>query len=156
MGQLTSIGLPSCSQRLRGRRPHGTQPFLAPWSTGAQSCGQALGLEPSPVAEGTFLVTWARHGDGEGGLVVKALELGTHCTGVTGGLLPSPCLTQFPAGLGQGGQRSASTSGLGLLCFSGIACSREGFLSCRLPISGPGNRLSSHGRKPLLLVKRYS
>lgn len=108
------------------------------------------------MAEGTFLATWARHGDGEGGLVVKALELGTHCTGVTGGLLPSPCLTQFPAGLGQGGQRSASTSGLGLLRFSGIACSREGFLSCRLPISGPGNRLSSHGRKPLLLVKRYS
>lgn len=40
-----------------------------------QSCGQALGLEPSPVAEGTFPVTWARHGDGEGGLVVKDPEV---------------------------------------------------------------------------------
>lgn len=37
-----------------------------------------------------------------------------------------------------------STSGLRLL-HSIIACSREGFLNCHLPISGPGNRISSHG-----------
>lgn len=88
---------------------------------------------------------WARHCDGEGGLEVKTSDLGTHHTGVTGALLPSPCLTQFLEGLGQGEQCSASTSGLGLLRFSGIACSQEGFLSCCLPVSDPGNRLSSHG-----------
>lgn len=76
--------------------------------------------------------------------MAKALKLGTHHAGVTGGLLPSPCLLQFPAGLGQGGQCSVSTSSLGLLSFSGIACSQEGFLSCHLPVSGPGNRFSSH------------
>lgn len=74
---------------------------------------------------------------------VKTSELGTHHTGVTGGLLPSPCLTQFLEGLGQG-ECSASTSGLGLLCFSGITCSQEGFLSSCLLVSDPGNRLSSH------------
>lgn len=68
----------------------------------------------------------------------------TH-TGVTGGLLPSPFLTQFLERLGQGEQCSASTCGLGLLRFSGIACSQEGFLSCCLPVLDPGNRLSSHG-----------
>lgn len=90
-------------------------------------------------------MTRARHHDGDSGLEVETLELGTHHTGVTGGLLPSPCLTQFLEGLGQGEQCSASTCGLGLLCFSGIACSQEGFLSCCLPVLDPGNRLSSHG-----------
>lgn len=90
-------------------------------------------------------VIWARHCDGENGLEVKTLDLGTHHAGVTGALLPSPCLTQFLEGLGQGEQCSASTSGLGLLHFSGIAWSQEGFLSCCLPISDPGNKLSSHG-----------
>lgn len=37
-----------------------------------------------------------------------------------------------------------STSVLRLLRFC-VTCSREGFLSCHLPISGPGNRISSHG-----------
>lgn len=62
-------------------------------------------------------VTRARHHDGESGLEVKASELGTHHTDGTGGLLPSPCLTQFLEGLGQGEQCSASTSGFGLLHF---------------------------------------
>lgn len=89
-------------------------------------------------------VTQARHCSGGSGLEVKTSELGTHHTGVAGGLLPSPCLTLFLEGLGQA-DCSASTSGLGLLCFCGITCSQEGFLSCCLPVSGPGDRLSSHG-----------
>lgn len=120
--------------------------FIALWSTGAQSCGQALGLEPSLVAEGMCLVTRARHGDGVGGLVVEALKPGTHHSGVNGGFLPSPCLAQFLVALGQGVQAAFSKHlqpwTAVLLC---TACPREGFLSCCLSILGPGNRHSSHG-----------
>lgn len=96
------------------------------------------------MSEGMFLATWARHDNVEVQVVVKAVELGMHCTCVSWGFLSSPCLTQFPAGLEQGGQCSVNTSDLGLLLFSGIAYSSEDFLSCCFPILGPGNRLSSH------------